>query len=164
MSRKLVKTALGRAGEHWITAELRARGHAVRWIGTLATSDLIIDRDIRAEVKTAYVTYVRVSGKIYPRWQFSFYRNAVRNGEQIYFLCCWPIHGEHPLATFIIPGDHLEPDRRKIDITTSDPFAYNGKWSHYRERWDLVETAIEAHRNGHRQLELGEPSVQSVVQ
>jgi hypothetical protein len=157
MTQKISHITLGRAGEHWIAARLRAIGHTVQWIGTTSTADLILDHSIMCEVKSAQLTTVIKSAKHYPVWQFSFFRHGTENSEHIYFLTCWQPPQKTPLATFIIPGDQIPPRRRKIDIPAADPFTYCGRWAQYRERWDFIETAIAAQAAGARQLELGEP-------
>lgn len=129
---------LGDAGEQAVADILRGRGYHVE-ADSVGTADMVINCVCTTEVKTAKVTG-RTDRKA-KRWQFSLFghRESQRPFEEdLLILRCETT----PPCHFVIPGRVVPRHLTKIDITTEDPHRYRGKWSPYRERWDLVDTAL----------------------
>jgi hypothetical protein len=112
-------------------------GHTVAWIGGSSDYDLLLEGVARVEVKSALRTENsnnRGSG----RYQFSLRRHGLEVDEELLVLLCYEDLGEDPVAAFVIPGEAVDPERTKIDITRADPTAYTGKWAAYLEAWEEV--------------------------
>jgi len=125
----------GENGEKAVAELLRARGYRVD-TDPLEDWDLLIDSFLTVEVKTA-----RKSGrtdKPCKRWQFCLYAHKDRQNpvnEDLLILRC----ESKPPCHFIIPT-FLVPDKlTKIDITSPNPWQYKGKWSLFREQWQIVD-------------------------
>jgi len=147
----------GEAGERWVAQELRERGLTVEWIGSRTDYDLLIEGCAKGEVKSAFLSdnsNHRGSG----RWQFSLRRNGVLVDEHVLFLVCYQDLESDPLAVFVIPGDALDAELSKIDITSADPRDYGGQWARFRDAWDVVDRVVA--RLPARKPELIRPRVQ----
>lgn len=134
----------GDNGERAVAEILRAGGYHVE-AGGEGNCDLTVNYICTVEVKTA-----KVSGRTdrkAKRWQFSLFGHRERQEpfeEDLLILRCETV----PPCHFVIPGVVVPRYLTKIDITTKDPCRYRGKWSFYRERWDLVDTVLKWCRNG----------------
>jgi len=126
---------LGYAGEQAVKAELESRGHTVE-DGPLGSYDLLVNGRITVEVKTALLS--GRTDKDAMRYQFCLYAHPERQKpleEDILILRCAcedPVH-------FIIPAIVIPDGLTKIDITSTDPRRYKGRWEKYREAWYLIE-------------------------
>lgn len=128
----------GKEAELYICGELQERSLNVVHIGSTYEYDLLINGNIRAEVKAAIPT--GASGNRSQRWQFSFGRHNKLNDEELVFLVCY----DNDLAiqgVFVIPGCDVGPRLKKIDITSSLD-KYHGKWAKYLGKWNVVEDIV----------------------
>lgn len=150
------KTLLGKAGELYITRQLRLLGFEVEWIGGKTAYDLRIERTVLGEVKSS--TLGKRTGNRQSRWQFSLRRHGLLMTEQLLFLVFYPSEVYldfeiDPICVFVIPGDEIDRMLTKIDITSELPAEYGGKWARFREDWGQVRRVTSQARPG-RQIKL----------
>ena len=93
-------------------------------------SGLIIDGKLRIEVKGALWSS---SSTRQGRYQFN-----TRQHPDVYVLRIL----EEPGADFVIPGREIG-ERKNIAIWSRNPHKYNGQWSKYLNRWDVIEAELE---------------------
>ena len=130
---------LGDHGEQKVAEILRTGGYHVK-MGGKGDCDLTINYICTVEVKTAMITG-RTDRKV-KRWQFSLFGHRESQkpfGEDLLILRCETT----PPCHFVIPGCVVPRNLTKIDITNPDPWAYRGKWSLFRERWEFVEVVLD---------------------
>lgn len=124
----------GENGERAVAELLTDRGYRVEH-DPMQDWDLLIDSFLTVEVKTAHRS--GRTDKPQKRWQFCLYAHPARQkpiDEDLLILRC----ESEPPCHFIIPM-FLVPDKlTKIDITSLDPWAYRGRWSLFRGRWEFV--------------------------
>ena len=128
----------GESGEIDVAAILVAKGYEVEW-NPLKDWDLMISNSLTIEVKTAHKS--KRSDRDTKHWQFCLYSHPERQqpiNEDILILRC----ESEPPCHFIIPMEFVPKSLTKIDITSADPWDYEGRWSAYRERWDFVKTMV----------------------
>ena len=129
---------LGYAGEQAVKELLEKEGFKVT-SGEPGSYDLLIEDLTTVEVKTASLS--GRTDKQAKRWQFCFYSHPDRQQplvEDLLILRC----ESNPPCHFIIPFIFVPEGLTKIDITNPDPWAYRGKWSLFRELWELVDICI----------------------
>lgn len=125
----------GIAGEEAVAEILLKRGYKVDF-GPPGGCDLILDDFLTVEVKTANLSD-RVDSNS-PRWQFSMTKMDGQHSpfeEDVLILRCL----SEPPYHFVIPGELVNPQLQKIDITREDPRRYRGRWHQFGERWILVD-------------------------
>lgn len=129
---------LGYAGEQAVKEILEMRGWKVE-LGPIGGVDLIVEGQVTVEVKTA-----RLSKRVDNRnahWQFCIWKDDDEHSpfdEDLLILCCWD---EKP-CYFVIPGCLVSHHMKKLDITRRKPKLYNGRWSKFREAWELGDYII----------------------
>jgi hypothetical protein len=136
---RAIYTKFGQVGEEFVAHRLKDMGYTVLNVSTTANHDLELESGHRIEVKSATLSKSGRHDRKF--WQFSFCRMGVPVSEDIIFLLCY-IDMDNDPVTFVIPGDKVFPFIKKITVPNTDPFAYNGKWSVYREKWSLVEKVV----------------------
>lgn len=110
----------------------RARRQRIQFAG-----DLEIE-GVRIEVKTAMPSSIRDD---YQMWQFCVRRAGHTDASYADVLVLIGLDEHHQTEGFwIIPVANLRDDRRKINIPRH---ATISKWDHFRERWDILEEAIQ---------------------
>jgi len=125
----------GARGEELVADRLRELGYDV-WPGEVNDHDLIINGCLTCEVKIA-----NLSGHMGRRtkyWQFCLYPHPGRNrpfSENVLILRC---ESDSP-CHFVIPDLVIRPGLTKIDITSTDPWEYSGKWAQFREAWSVID-------------------------
>jgi hypothetical protein len=133
--------AFGEEGERWVAQQIRERGLTVEWIGGRTEYDLLIEGCAKGEVKSAFLS-ADSRGRGNGRWQFSLRRNGILVDEHVLFLVCYRDLETDPLAVFVIPGEALDAELSKIDITSADPWDYSGQWAPYRDNWGVVDQIV----------------------
>lgn len=126
---------VGENGERAVADILIDRGYRVKH-DPLEDWDLLVDDFLTIEVKTAHRS--GRTDKPQKRWQFCLYAHPERQkpvNEDLLILRC----ESNPPCHFIIPMLLVPAELTKIDITSPDPWQYRGKWSLFRERWDMVD-------------------------
>jgi hypothetical protein len=141
MTSREALNGFGEIGELWVAHQLRDRGLTVEWIGGTTEYDLLIEGCAKAEVKSALLSD-NSNGRGNGRYQFSLRRHGVLVDEHVLFLVCYQDLETDPLAVFVIPGDALDAELSKIDITSADPRDYGGQWAPYRDDWDVVDDVV----------------------
>lgn len=126
---------VGTKGEEAVARILLNRGYRVDF-GHPGGCDLILEGLLTVEVKTANLTG-RVDSNS-PRWQFSMTKLDGQHSpfeEDVLVLRCL----SEPPYHFVIPGELVNPQLQKIDITREDPRGYRGRWHQFGEKWILVD-------------------------
>lgn len=136
MTDRSVKAVItGNNGEQAVADLLLEKGYQVRR-DSFWDWDLIIDSFLTVEVKTAHRS--KRTDKPQKRWQFCLYAHPARAkpiDEDLLILRC----ESDPPCHFVIPMFLVPEKLTKIDITSPDPWKYRGKWSLFRERWEIVD-------------------------
>lgn len=136
----------GDNGEQAVKRILIADGWDVKH-DPLEDWDLLIDDFLTVEVKTAHLS--GRTDKPNKRWQFCLYAHKDRQqpvNEDLLILRC----EFDPPCHFVIPMFFVPASLTKIDITSPNPWLYTGKWSLFREQWDLVRMMYTCVINGGR--------------
>lgn len=137
--------ALGREAETLVASKLAALGYQVAVTSYHSTCDLVVNGALRIEVKAAEWSQDgnrgRYQARLHKRQQADLVVLMVRSG--------W---GD---SFFIIPAAELT-GQRSITIRCYNPAAYTGRFSDYREAWDLVQPTLETLKNQPYQLALVE--------
>lgn len=135
VTNKTSRIALGVWGEKYATRRLRklttiARAivHYKRYAGDIQA--ITSNGDIlRIEVKTATLA---VDGKFHATLKKEGHTDCI--GAQFVILLC--VVDTQLVIPFIIPTIALG-NRRAIAITRN-PMSYNGQWSKYRDKWEII--------------------------
>lgn len=119
---------LGILGEYHIAQQLRFAGAKVEFGGP---ADLLVNGEA-VEVKTARLRQYRTGRKL--GYQFCLTRQGHTDHKKakVVVLLCW-----ESFTVFIIPTEEIDTNW-KITIPTEKPQRYNGKWSVWRERWEIL--------------------------
>ena len=131
----------GENGEQAVAGLLVEKGYHVIQ-DPLQDWDLLISESLTIEVKTAHLS--KRIDRLAKRWQFCLYSHPERQqpvNEHLLILRC----ESNPPCHFIIPMVFVPKRLTKIDITSPDPWKYEGRWLIFRERWGLVKKLLEYH-------------------
>lgn len=133
--------ALGREAEALVAGKLAALGYQVAETSYHSTCDLVVSGALRIEIKAAAWhqdgSRGRYQARLHKRQEAELVVLMVRSG--------W---GD---SFFIIPAAELT-GQRSITIRCYNPAAYTGRFSGYREAWELVGPALEETKNQPYQL------------
>jgi hypothetical protein len=132
---------VGLNGEQAVKELLEKRGWKVEW-GEVGGPDLIVEESVTVEVKTA--TPSGRTDRNSKRWQFLLYKNDGESSpfkEDLLVLRC----ETDPPVHFLIPGCLIHYRLTKIDITSKNPLRYNGRWSEFRDAWELADLVISGY-------------------
>ena len=142
MESTLSRLKLGEQGEIEVLNILNTKGLKGRLNkpqgkgGNHIPGDIILDNGILIEVKTVnYSSGWRCSwckDLTYKRWLVEHKRLTSWDFVILRCLSTPPCH-------FIIPRDFFKPLQRGFGIRAVDPWEYNGKFSQYRESWELIK-------------------------
>jgi hypothetical protein len=137
------KRKTGDKGERLVMAQLRKRGFKPRLVRKMG-HDIVLRSGIKIEVRTCGP---RKDGA----WAFSLASNPYRHPRRriplgggkrevfhkrcdFFILCCL----SKPRVYFVIPRQDIPLDQVGLGMGQEHPSDYKGKWSKYRERWDLL--------------------------
>lgn len=127
----------GLEGEEQAAQLLAAQGFVVYFdrAHSWAEADLRVYPNLEVEVKSSKLRLVNQTRQ---GFQFSLFRHghSKRIHEPIVVLVC---QSETPVA-FVIPGGLIQ-HHNSLSIACHNPYAYQRKWSYFRERFDLLECA-----------------------
>ena len=119
---------LGALGEYHIAQRLRFAGKQVKFDGP---ADLLVDGKA-VEVKTARLRQYRTGRRLGYQFCLTKQGHTDHTKASVVILLCW-----ESFTVFIIPVEYIG-ERCKITIPVENPTRYNGLWSAWRERWEIL--------------------------
>lgn len=134
----------GQEIELLVRSELRRQGYRVEWTGFNAPFDLLVDGELRVEVKGSRVAYKPTSRNYR-------YQAQIRNDQaDVLVMVCVDEDGANHF--FVIPSNKFRTGN--LSITHRDPIKYGGRWSKFYGAWDAIRDALAGASPRPRQLQL----------
>lgn len=145
----------GLQGERYALLQLLDRGYDARLVSDFFSDvDIIVDGLLRVEVKTAAAHWHKAKAGVWrARWQFNLTRLS-REGDYVVICLCEVPNGRDRFNAFVIPSALLLPMGRRHLQITSNPAAFKGWASTYREQWQVIEQMLQRVRHHAGQLAL----------
>lgn len=119
-----------RVAEQWASTVLSSLGYDVHENGYHDHADLVINGQLRVEVKGSFwVSHKTRAGR---------YQWNTRQSPDVFILLCMGTQGH----AFIIPNKAIG-DRTNVAIWSHDPERYTGQWSTYLDDWTTIREELE---------------------